>query len=187
MGPGSHSWSLCSFFQEIRVFDQMLLKSFSVMLCFFMEEPLVQPFSNFSVSAVPFLGILWTCGSWFSRPGWGFEFLHFSHLSGDANYAGWGREGEGITLLQPVSPALWMSREIRICDLLVLAWYMAKRTAWALKRFRFKSWLSLEVWLSHAGLQILHLQNEHFGEDWRLNKITISLVTVLTRHMVSTL
>lgn len=60
------------------------------------EEPLVQPFSNFSGPAVLFLGILWTCGCWFSRPGWGFEFLHVSHLLGDANYAGWWRGG--ITL-----------------------------------------------------------------------------------------
>lgn len=30
------------------------------------------------------------------------------------------------------------------------------------------------MWLSHAALQIGHLQNEHFGEGWRLNKNNIT-------------
>lgn len=30
------------------------------------------------------------------------------------------------------------------------------------------------MWLSHAALQIRHLQNEHFGEGWRLNKNNIT-------------
>lgn len=85
----------------------MLLKNISVLLYFSVEEPLGQHFSNLSVSAVPFLGVLWKCRPWFSRPGVGPWVCISNKFSGDAHSA---RQGEPFFYSTSPSCSKWAER-----------------------------------------------------------------------------
>lgn len=90
----------------------------------------------FFVSAVPFLGILWQCRLWFSRPGIGLEFLHLQQVPRRCWFC-W--SGGSHFYSKALGQSEWA--EIGKCHLSALTWNMVKRTAWVSKRLSFKFWL----------------------------------------------